>query len=471
MKRPALCLALLLAGAMTAKAQAPDAPSKLTLRPAAAPTPALKYVLLPDLADMRPGNAALHYQRAHSFEWWDNLRRQPYYFEIADWLDRPFKDVPRDKVDFVRGFNALKEVDLGARRESCDWEMTERVRKEGIFLLVPDLQGFREYATLLAMRCRLQIADGDYPKAVYTLQTGMALGRHVAEAPLLLNSLVGSNICYRMLDRVEELIQTPKSPNLYWALTNLPRPLIDLRKPMQGDRLSLEAAFPDLRTIESEPLSPQAQQRLLKKLNDPEFRSLFGEDRHSGWQQKFGFLPAALKAYPGAKRALIAQGWKAAEVEAMPVLQVILIDALQQYRRLSDDALKWVNVPYAQARARLRKLDHQIKETEKEHPGASPFLAFVPHIQRVYEVTLRLERRVAALRCVEALRLYAAAHGGKLPAKLSDISEVPVPDDPVTGKGFIYQVDGDRVTLRDPPLAGGQPALFAPLHYELTFQR
>ena len=65
----------------------------------------------------------------------------------------------------------------------------------------------------------------------------------------------------------------------------------------------------------------------------------------------------------------------------------------------------------------------------------------------------------------------AAAHGGQLPAKLGDITAVPVPADPATGKSFLYQVQGDRVTLRDPPGANGRPALVTPLHYELTFKR
>jgi hypothetical protein len=490
MTRPALGLALLLAGAAAARAQAPAPPVKLTLRPAAAPTPALKYVLLPELGDMRPGNAALHYQRAHSFEWWGNIHRLPYYHDIADWLDRPLHEV-RDKVDFVRKFEALKEVDLGARREGCDWEMTERLRKEGIGLILPDVQGFREYATLLAMRCRLEIADKDYADALYTLQTGFALGRHVGDMPTLISSLVGNSTCALMLGRVEELIQAPGSPNLYWALTDLPRPLLDLRKALQGEKLItdsefrrrhhqptfhmhgekllLDAEFPDLKTLETERLSPQAQQRVLKKLAF--LGAISGSEAGAPGDRTFGFLPLALKAYPAAKRALIAQGRKAEDVADLPVIQVILIDALQQYYRLRDDALKWANVPYPQARPRWVKLREDMRATAREHPGAVPLLAFVPHIQRVHEATLRLDRRVAALRCIEALRLHAAAHGGKLPAKLSDITEVPVPDDPVTGKGFVYQADGDRVTLRDPPLADGQPTLPTPLHYELTFKR
>jgi hypothetical protein len=466
MTRRVACLALLLIAAPV-RAQTPEEPIKLTLRPAPAPTPALKYVLLPELADMQPGNAALLYQRAHSFEWWVNVRRQPHYGQIEEWLDLPLKDVSRGKIDFVRNFSALKEVDLAARREGCDWEMTERIRKEGLFTLVPDVQGFREYAVLLATRCRLEIADRDYPKAVYTLQTGLALGRHVSDAPLLINSLVGNVICNMMLRRVEDLIQTPDSPNLYWALTDLPRPLIDLRKALQGEKLTLEAEFPDLKNIETEPLSPQAQKRIPKKLSI--LWAMTGEDRRT--EKKFGLLPLALKAYPAAKRALLAQGREQEEVDAMPVLQVILIDALRQYRRLRDEELKWASVPYPQARPRWRKADEDAREAAKKHPGVALFLHFVPSIRRVREVTLALDRRVAALRCVEAVRLYAAAHGGQLPAKLSDITEVPVPEDPATGKAFLYQVKGDRVILRDPPLADGQSALGTPLHYELTFKR
>ena len=51
------------------------------------------------------------------------------------------------------------------------------------------------------------------------------------------------------------------------------------------------------------------------------------------------------------------------------------------------------------------------------------------------------------LRCVEAMRLYAAAHDGKLPSKLEEITEVPVPVDPVTGKSFAFKLGDDGVTI------------------------
>jgi hypothetical protein len=471
MRRGGLSLGALLAVALTAQAQGPDEPRKLRLRPAAAPTPALKYRLLPELADMKPGNAALLYQRAHSFEWWTTIRRLEYYHEISDWLDRPFKEVPRDKVDFLRQFPALHEVDLAARREHCDWEMTPRLRKEGLRMLFPEVQGFREYAMLLAMRSRLEMADKDYDKAVYTFQTGFGLGRHVGESPTLITALVGNAICSIVLDRVEELMQAPGSPNLYWGLTNLPRPMIDLRRPLEGETLMFRAEFPGVEKIETDTLSPQEQKRLLKKLDNPELWGMIGLERETRWWRKLGFAGLAMKAYPKAKRALIAQGRKPEEVEALPVLQVILIEAMRHYDRYRDEGLKWFNLPYPQARAALKKLDEQARIAVKEHPAAILALLFVPATQKVYEATVRLDRRIAALRCIEAIRLHAAAHGGNLPARLSDITAVPIPDDPATGKAFVYAVDGDRATLRDPPGADGRPALHTPMYYAITFKR
>ena len=83
---------------------------------------------------------------------------------------------------------------------------------------------------MLAMRVRLDMLDGKLDQAVEDMQTGFALGRHVGGAPILINSMVGIAISHIMLNQVEEFVQLDKRPNLYWALADLPRPLIDLRQ-------------------------------------------------------------------------------------------------------------------------------------------------------------------------------------------------------------------------------------------------
>jgi len=72
--------------------------------------------------------------------------------------------------------------------------------------------------------------------------------------------------------------------------------------------------------------------------------------------------------------------------------------------------------------------------------------------KKVHLVMNRLDRHVAVLQCLEAMRLYSAAHKGKFPKQLSDITRVPVPNDPVTGKPFIYSRSGAKVVLEIPAM-------------------
>ena len=51
------------------------------------------------------------------------------------------------------------------------------------------------------------------------------------------------------------------------------------------------------------------------------------------------------------------------------------------------------------------------------------------------------DRQHAALTTVEAIRSYAAANKGKLPARLEDISETPVPENPATGRALRIRVE------------------------------
>ncbi len=96
--------------------------------------------------------------------------------------------------------------------------------------------------------------------------------------------------------------------------------------------------------------------------------------------------------------------------------------------------------------------------------------SFVPAVDKVIQLRGRLDQRIGLLRHVEALRLYAAEHDGKLPANLSDVI-VPLPDDPFTGKPFRYEVAGHTVHLRGAAPPGQEKDPTYNVHYELTIRK
>jgi hypothetical protein len=81
-----------------------------------------------------------------------------------------------------------------------------------------------------------------------------------------------------------------------------------------------------------------------------------------------------------------------------------------------------------------------------------------------------LRQRLALLRQVEALRLYAAAHDGKFPEKLADCG-VPLPVDPFTGKPFLYEVKDGTAHVRGtpPPREVKNPSFN--VRYEVTVRK
>ena len=390
-------------------------PIRLTVRPAPEPVPALKYRLLPELEDQSPGNAIFFYYRAFSPEWYGTVRQPGMSEKMEKGLQVPLKEINHSEVGWVQGTHMLREVDRGARCESCDWHMVERLRKDGPGLLIPDMQGIREFGKLLAVRARLEMADGHFDKALYTLQTGFALGRHASEGPTLIQDLIGAAIAHMMMARLEELVQRPGAPNLYWALTNLPRPLVSCRKGFQGERMWLNAAWPRLHDLEEAgPLSPQEQQKLIGGLTC-NVLYLFNTPNMVPFN-RLDAVAAITQVYPRARQALIARGRKPEIIDALPTIQVVALYVLQDFRQLQDDIFKWQGLPYWQALPGARRTDQERAELKNKLGAVSAVLELLPgSIQGVLLAEARLERRLAALRCVEAFRLYAAAHDGKLP--------------------------------------------------------
>jgi len=467
----------------TATAQGPPDPGPTTikLRPAAEPIPALKYRLMPERSSLVPGNAAIFYHRGILFLSQTRARvNDPRYVnalakdvneeQISRWLLGPIADIPREKAQkaLENYRQALAEVQLGVTRSECDWEFDRRT--EGITLLIPEIQEMRSLARLVALKARLAILDGKRDEAMHWIQTGMVMGRHVSHGPTLIQSLVGIAIDNLMEQCLEDLIQVPGTPSLYWALADRPRPIIDLKEGLEGEYYTLEKEIPSLRELNKGVWSVDRAREFADELQS-KVSTFISEGGVPGTiatvprdlpdaGRRLGIAAICSKVYPVASRTLIAQGFPREQVESMPIVQVTALYSYREYRRLHDHVYKWLKVPYWQSYNRLDAPNMNSAEEKLANPLLTMFRMLEPALHSVRLASVRIERKLDTLQCIEAIRLHAAANGGKLPATLESIQDAPVPFDIATGKPFEYRVDGDSATLSAPvpPGAPNHPA-------------
>lgn len=417
---------------------------RLVIHPAAEPRPALKYQLLPPLLERRSGNAALHYCK------WPHERTAmlgdtKLWMNIVKWIDTPLDELRNEKQvpDWLAaGDSSLFQIlQRGARCESVDWDLPIR-EQEFWSILLPDVQSMRAAARLLAVRARLQIVAGKKEEALATLRVGYALGRHVGQGQTLVQGLVGVTIVGMMNRQLEDLIQQPGVPNLYWALASFPRPAVDFRLAFEAEAASLDLSYPALRELDRRPINAEECSRILDRI-------LKGIAWTTAEEKLFDPSLIAKRIAEGAPRARKAlRDWGRAEdeVRAMPDNQAVLLYTLRVYEEQRDSLFKWFALPYPQAQAGLEKADAALRSTQEIIPLAGTML---PAVSRVKVAESRIDRDLNALQVVEAIRLFGAARG-RLPETLAEITEVPVPADTLRGQPFIYQRRGAEAVLESP---------------------
>ncbi len=432
---------------------------RLTVDPAAVPTPALRYLLLPQLKEMNPGNPIQGYLKCF-------MEQQKFFFDKESFQRRekllvmPLKELPARELNDYGGL-ALKQADWAARLDNPDWQILLNLKAEGIYLMVPDVRQLRSLASALKVRMRAEVALGRFDDALRTAKTMFAMSRHLGEHPTFLGNLFGVAIANLALGPLEEMLEQPGCPNLYWALTNLPNPLVSLETAMQGERVGvIQWTFRDL--DDGTPMSPDRLNSFIADL-DKLFKREFPGKLTEGLRAWLGARTKDERMVVAARRRLVEVGLSEVQVRLFPAEQVILLDMKRGLEVRFDDVIKTTNLPVWQA--------EMVTNGHKPPDDLPTFLhEFVPAVGPTVRMRTRLDQRIALLRHVEALRLYAAEHGGSLPAKLSDVM-VPLPDDPFTGKPFRYEITGNTAHLRGtPPSAEAKNPSFN-LHYEVILRK
>jgi hypothetical protein len=422
----------------------------LSLVPAAEPVPAMSYRLLPRYLDQKTGNAALLYYSAAAL--CPDGDSEDIHEKISDWRDLPVDQLDRKEVDeALSSFsNCFHQIKLAAQRNYCQWEMP---LEDGFAMQLPHLATFRRMIFAMQLQIRLKIADRQTDQALEMLQDGFYMGRSIAEGPTIIQDLVGIAVTAVLFKEVEGLMQTPDSPNLYWALTALPDPMIDMHTSLEYEREMLFVEFPQLRNLESEVLSPAQASAII---SDPmkKIQTLGGGMGDVPFKRLLPVVGWVMMHYSDAKEYLARKGYSQERIEALPAAQAVLIYQKQEYQEILDSLFKWFELPYHQAQPHLKKGEERLNDhLSTKGIKANLFCTLLPALSRIAFLQARLDRNIALLRTVEAIRMFAADHSGQLPGSLTEITAVPIPADPVTGKDFIYRRIDERNARLEAPVA------------------
>ena len=226
---------------------------------------------------------------------------------------------------------------------------------------------------------------------------------------------------------------------------------------------AVELSFPEFRDLSSTDRTPDEWRQLLHRFAQ-QIVELNATGKTKPQAPSAEDLDAACnRALPIAKRALIDAGMAPQKVEAMSVYQIGLLYTMKQHHELIDAAVKGYSLPYPMAVRGIEAAQSLADRAKADGSEIIPISSQVhPAILATRGAVARGDRQIAVLRVIEALRIYGASHNAKLPDQLSDINEVPIPDDPVTTKPFEYRRDGDEAFIQGPAMHN------VPLHYEIT---
>jgi hypothetical protein len=422
-----------------------------SVQPKAPPVPTLKYQLLPTLEEMNPGNPVQAYLKCFMERnaWFNDPK---IVAERDRWTEMPLARLPVQQILRQYSGNLLGNIDYAARLDTPDWQCLIGLKKEGGMYLLQDVSSVRTLSYTVDVRFRAQVAARHFDDAIASAKTMFAMSRHFGAYPCFVADMMGVRVLTMGVQALEEMVQQRGCPNLYWALSSLPSPMIDIEPGLRGEQ-QIYSSVPFTSLGSDEPMSGNELQKAIDRLDESaQFFTAVDDGKKwikGGARRSLESKIADAQNVAAAKQRLIDTGYEAKKLSAFVPLQVILADEYLALKQWQQDEIKVMLLPYWQAEPLLLAQRKNVLQDGDRGSSLRPF--FSPVAGGMTSVA-ELEQRIAMLRCVEALRIYAAEHGDRLPKRLDDLT-VPVPLDPVSGNALSYRLDGEIATIQGKPTA------------------
>ncbi|MDB2686924.1 hypothetical protein N9Y42_06900 [Mariniblastus sp.] len=454
---------------------------RMKITPAAEPSPIFKHRFSVPARETIAANAATLYLRSFGGDTLSNLvdnAIEKHGDEYSKWrsiddlpieglLDTPAKEVSQTFDQYIDD-----HIERATFCRYCDWGLGEE-DLDGIELygfLLPSVQNTRSISRVLALQTRVAIAEKRFDRAAELIRMNYQLGRNVGKIKFLVAGLVGIAEVSITNETLVDMIATPGCPNMYYALTELPRPMVDLRDAWRLETNVIETFFPELFDAEEADLDVEAWRAKVKRIYKSVYFGSHGmlEEDHpedvgfkdvqsdpSVHQLFLNLTPTVIGvfAYGDAKQQLVDDGDDPQKVEAMPVAQVVAIAASRSIRNRSNKVERWIYQPFDVALRGFQQEEKAMMNKGLSRPGEIISGSLLPAGNDILQDQVRMQRGIDALRVIEAIRMHAA-QTGSLPETLDEIKVVPVPKNPATNKPFSYQFKNGTATL-DLPSSDG----------------
>ena len=424
---------------------------KMTVSPANESKPAMKYRLVRQPLDLRAGNAAPYYYRALILMRPAFSPDDRYYDEYLTTSNNVAEELAAAEEVLKRAQDVFGELNRASSRSSCEWsfDAARLTGTDAITFLLPEVSAIRTISRLTTLRARVAMHKGDLPAAIEALQINYQTARDVAAADLTVNQIVAMAINNHGSEDLIRLISCPQAPNLYWAIAELRHNTINVVPGAKIDLLSPFRLFPFLEEVEAPGGTPELwTQRAAEVLS---MMSNIDKGTVGKVDLKTRLLTTTMlaSAYPNAKQRLLDDGMSASKVETMPTAQVVFIDSVRAYQELADDYEKLSYIPFTHFEKYHEDLAVRMNEaTSLRRPLMRSMM--ITAVDSIHRSHVRMQRMLAAVQTIEAIRMHAARNGNALPTSLHEISCVPVPKNPATDRPFVYVGNSDTGTLTLP---------------------